>query len=157
MNNVVSREERPLYVPGAASGPHRVDIAAVGRYTNMAVIARYAHDHQIPLGDAAVLFEETKKFLSVCAMADPDTLEDYAPSEQQDQMWHTFVLHTRAYMSFCHEHFGVYLHHEPCDGSRTQRDRYRAKAAAVSVFGRIAPKYWPLENSADARCCCSSC
>jgi hypothetical protein len=157
MNNVASLDSRPLPRSSVPLGPRKVDVLTVSRYTNIAVIERYARDHKVPIGEAAVLFEETKKFLAVCAQTDPAILAEFAPSELQDQMWHTFVLHTRAYMDFCLDHFGVYLHHLPCDGTRTQTDRSRAKKAALEMFGSVAPKYWPIENDADTRCCCSYC
>ena len=29
-----------------------------------------------------------------------------------DEMWHDFILMTKDYMNFCHQHFGYYLHHQ---------------------------------------------
>ncbi|KTC98938.1 hypothetical protein Lgee_1384 [Legionella geestiana] len=29
-----------------------------------------------------------------------------------DAMWHSFILHTRAYCAFCEAHFGTYFHHD---------------------------------------------
>jgi hypothetical protein len=30
-----------------------------------------------------------------------------------DEMWHNFILHTRAYQKFCHEKLNLFVHHEP--------------------------------------------
>jgi hypothetical protein len=121
----------------------------------MAIVQRYAHDHDVSIEDAHVLFEETKKFLAVCASASPEEVLHMSPSEVQDEMWHTFILHTKDYMDFCHNQFGVYLHHVPCTGDREDVSPDRARVAAEKMFGRIAPRWWT--NRADMRCCCSYC
>ncbi len=132
-----------------------VDIMAVSRYTNMAVVQRYSHDNNVSLAEAHVLFEETKKFLAVCASASAEEIIHLSPSEVQDQMWHTFILHTKDYMDFCYDQFGIFLHHVPCTGARENVSPDRARDAAEKMFGRIAPKQW--SNRAEMRCCCSSC
>ena len=35
------------------------------------------------------------------------------PSEIADQLWHEFILYTRAYKEFCQKAFGGYFHHTP--------------------------------------------
>ncbi|WMN07300.1 hypothetical protein QYS48_28415 [Marivirga arenosa] len=34
-----------------------------------------------------------------------------------DEMWHTFILHTRLYQKFCHEKLNLFIHHEPTPAS----------------------------------------
>lgn len=35
--------------------------------------------------------------------------------EEIDNMWHTFLLFTKDYMSFCDKYFKCYIHHNPFD------------------------------------------
>jgi hypothetical protein len=35
------------------------------------------------------------------------------PSLTIDVVWHEFMLHTEAYMKFCTQNFGSYIHHRP--------------------------------------------
>lgn len=35
------------------------------------------------------------------------------PSQVADELWHEFILYTRAYQAFCKEAFGSFLHHTP--------------------------------------------
>src|SRR5690349_874928 len=36
----------------------------------------------------------------------------FGPLKHLDNLWHTFILHTRDYHAFCMRFFGEYLHHE---------------------------------------------
>ncbi len=46
------------------------------------------------------------------------------PSQVADDLWHEFILHTRAYEAFCRQAFGRFLHHTPAValGSQAQHD-----------------------------------
>ncbi|BAP46055.1 putative uncharacterized protein [Pseudomonas sp. StFLB209] len=50
------------------------------------------------------------------------------PSQVVDDLWHEFILHTRAYEEFCHKAFGRFFHHTPAAA-------LGAKAAAQSDAG----------------------
>lgn len=47
------------------------------------------------------------------------------PSKAADTLWHEFILHTRAYETFCRDAFGRLLHHTPAEalpaGAETSR------------------------------------
>lgn len=43
------------------------------------------------------------------------------PSQVADDLWHEFILHTRAYDAFCHQAFGHFLHHTPAVVLGTER------------------------------------
>ncbi|MBN9230823.1 MAG: hypothetical protein BGO90_12730 [Legionella sp. 40-6] len=36
----------------------------------------------------------------------------FGPLLDLDEMWHAFILHTRAYTEFCLQYLGEYLHHD---------------------------------------------
>jgi hypothetical protein len=44
------------------------------------------------------------------------------PSQAADELWHAFILHTRAYADFCSSAFGRFLHHTPAVALGTQRE-----------------------------------
>lgn len=43
-----------------------------------------------------------------------------APSQQVDPGWHTLILHTDWYATWCQEQFGYFLHHQPNSKTRTR-------------------------------------
>lgn len=128
-----------------------LDIEGILAYRHRAVVARYATEQGVPTEDAEAVFQETKKFLGVCAQSGGG--EDYAPSKEQDAMWHLFILYTRDYTQFCSTFFGAYLHHVPCDGTRAWADPCPLKEKAVTIFGEILPGLWPGRPTDMMRCC----
>ncbi|MEU2433058.1 hypothetical protein ABZ611_26810 [Streptomyces sp. NPDC007861] len=58
------------------------------------------------------------------------TGEGLSPSKRVDPAWHTFMLHSAEYTTWCEERFGRYIHHAP-------NSRRRDKATMVDVVGRI--------------------
>lgn len=43
------------------------------------------------------------------------------PSQVVDELWHAFILHTRAYEQFCQQAFGGLLHHTPAVALNNER------------------------------------
>src|SRR4249919_2455597 len=43
------------------------------------------------------------------------------PSQVADELWHEFILHTRAYQQFCQQAFGDMLHHTPATALSANR------------------------------------
>jgi hypothetical protein len=125
-------------------------------YENDALVRRYMRDHDVPEERARHAFEELKKFLVLC------TLEGgtggrgaCAPSQRLDEIWHAFVLHTRAYEKYCRERLGRVVHHNPTDGPES--DLYvRTRETALRTFGALDPEFWPM-NAALAADCNGSC
>jgi len=56
-----------------------------------------------------LVFEELKNFLFL-SYTNKDT---YLFSFVVDEAWHTFILFTREYMTFCNNVFNKYMHHSP--------------------------------------------
>lgn len=44
------------------------------------------------------------------------------PSQVADELWHEFILHTRAYQAFCRQAFGGMLHHTPATALSGNRE-----------------------------------
>ncbi len=120
-------------------------------YQNPPLVERFAKAHKISLEMAAMIFEETKKFLIVSVVHG----ETFSPSPVQDEMWHHFILHTQGYTSFCERFFGRYVHHLPCDGSLTS-DACKLKTVARALFGAISEECWPVPTN-STRCCAPYC
>ncbi len=78
-------------------------------YKNDGVIKKYARDYELPLHVANDHFIELKKFLYVCATYKGA----FSPTQTIDNVWHTFILFTKDYHSFCIEYFGKFIHHTP--------------------------------------------
>ncbi|HRJ70045.1 MAG TPA: hypothetical protein PK812_10590 [Beijerinckiaceae bacterium] len=45
------------------------------------------------------------------------------PSQAADELWHEFILYTRAYQEFCDQAFGRFLHHTPAVALAPARQR----------------------------------
>jgi hypothetical protein len=99
-------------------------------YRNDAIVRRFMESWDVPFEEALDLFHETKKWLWLGAFC-----TQHPKGERRlaitgsllmlDEMWHTFVLNTQAYVAFCETHFGFYLHHQP--GSKEESEAQRAE------------------------------
>lgn len=72
--------------------------------------------------EALALFREAKRYL-VLAFVDPDpsrAVEMY--SRRVDEVWHQFVLFTKAYISFSLDFFGAYVPHSPSNAPEVASD-----------------------------------
>jgi hypothetical protein len=87
------------------------------QYRNRHVVDRFLERHALPREEADDLFVETLRWLWLCrrADADPRAPELFIDDCMAllDEMWHTFVLFTRDYTSYCDRYLGGYVHHEP--------------------------------------------
>lgn len=91
----------------------RLDRAGALAYQHPALVARHAKKHALSLDDAQALFERCKAFLVACALM----REPVSPTQEVDEMWHHFILHTIDYAQYCDRFFGHFLHHVPEDDS----------------------------------------
>jgi hypothetical protein len=85
-------------------------------YQHPAIIRRYRKDHGGSQQEAEAVFREMLKWLYLCHRAWADDGFGCTIShelEKIDQMWHSFLLFTMDYASFCERYFGVFLHHVP--------------------------------------------
>lgn len=91
-------------------------LATVLRYRNPRVLDDFQAKFRVPRAEASELLGDVLRFLWVGERAaalgvrPPPILR---PQLMLDEMWHTFVLRTRDYASFCTRYFGDFLHHEP--------------------------------------------
>ena len=101
---------------------------------------------------------EFRKYLALIALGHKNV---GMMSASVDEVWHTFILFTRDYMSFCEEVFGHYLHHQPSLPSQPLGDgpRQLFVEAYRSEFGE-PPPIWDRALSAEGPtdgCCGEDC
>ena len=51
-----------------------------------------------------------------------------------DELWHAHILDSKAYAHFCHEHYGVYVHHE---SSYEESHAFHKPAFKASLLGHF--------------------
>ncbi|MGN9843470.1 glycine-rich domain-containing protein [Nonomuraea sp. H19] len=100
------------------------------------LVTRIADEHDLTREYAERIMEQTLGFLYACAL-NPDRA--LSPSQQVDIGWHTFILHTRAYVTFCQSIAGWFIHHAPDEpGSldpAARLERIGATIAAMRAAG----------------------
>jgi len=78
------------------------------------VIEGFMERYDVTYEEANDIFKETKKWLWLAAnSSDAGGLFIDKPLQIIDEMWHTFILHTKAYYDFCYQHFKHLIHHYP--------------------------------------------
>jgi hypothetical protein len=119
----------------------------VMQYNNEAVVLRFMETWDLPRANADDLFEQMNKWLWLNAvtatMADAPRLAISPSTKLLDEMWHTFILFTVDYVSYCDRYFGRYLHHRPTPQSEYtsaiasyERDPQAHMQAIETIFAR---------------------
>ncbi|MCC7453333.1 MAG: hypothetical protein IT222_04135 [Crocinitomix sp.] len=102
-------------------------------YEDKDVVYKFMENYDVTYEGAEDLFNETKKWLWLCAKRKIE-LEHTTDEEEKfnlfvddsmimlDEMWHTFVLFTKKYAAFCHHYFGIFLHHLPT--TKSEKDAF---------------------------------
>lgn len=115
------------------------------------LIRRFCSERNVSDEEARERFQETKKFLVLCASG---LNCSYSPSEKVDAMWHQFMLHSKDYFRFC-ELVGGYVHHQPSE--EHQPERYaRTLEGLRRIFGNVNQFYWE-ERAAGCSDNCGVC
>jgi len=106
-------------------------------YRNPDVISKFRDKCELSSEDAAEVFDETKKWLWLCAKA-PNainmTIQDSIIII--DDMWHTFILFTKEYQEFCSTYFGQFIHHVPIPKARIETMRQEAARTPDAFIAR---------------------
>jgi len=79
-------------------------------YQNHEVVARISEDIKCSLEEAQCIFEDTKRFLYLCAKHRDSVM---FPTPMIDVGWHAFILFTKEYAEFCEMYSGGFIHHWP--------------------------------------------
>lgn len=76
------------------------------------IILGFMDRYDVSYAEAREIFEETKKWLYLASKSEDSVFID-EPLQIIDEMWHTFILHTRQYYDFCISNFKKLIHHQP--------------------------------------------
>lgn len=88
-----------------------IDIDAVMNYPIPHVLDRYKKDYGVSHKTAKLHEKELKRWFIVGAEYADEPLD--MMSHEVDNLWHTWLLFTREYATFCHSMFGHFIHHCP--------------------------------------------
>ncbi|MHC0431581.1 glycine-rich domain-containing protein [Streptomyces sp. O3] len=88
--------------------------------------------------------------------------EPLSPSPLVDDFWHAFLLHTRAYQTFCEQAFGAFVHHQPGFLNRDEHGGGKALRTrtvdAITLAGyEIDMAFWPELDLAQCSQCHANC
>ena len=123
-------------------------------YKNPALVNKLQVEHQLSAKEATDLFEDTKRFLALCAT----TPARLAPTRAIDKGWHSFILFTVDYAQFCKQFCGRFIHHVPEDPFSAVKDFEAVPGTArlaAAVFGDLSSNWASSRKSAD--CSPSGC
>jgi len=143
----------------------RIDIAET--FSLEPVLARYCKEEGLSMEIALDHRREMLRFLALCGTATQHG-KFYGMTGTVDELWHTFVIFTREYATFCDAVAGRFLHHVPeVEGQISEEtlDHYLAFLTDYeTVFNEPAPSaYWPRpDDNPEANACrgcrgCNSC
>jgi hypothetical protein len=124
----------------SATGPI-APLAELLEYRHPALLQRLSAKASVRSSEAEELFDDTKRFLYLCAISS-DTL---APSSRIDECWHHFILFTEDYATFCNRFLGKFMHHRPRypdDPPGDGRPVRNALIMAKEVFGDRLSQNW---------------
>ncbi|WP_284619793.1 glycine-rich domain-containing protein [Aquabacterium humicola] len=79
------------------------------------------HHPQLTPKDCQLVAHGLRQFFLACLKSGRAPVA--MPSQVADDLWHEFILYTRAYQDFCRRAFGRFLHHTPAIVLGPQRDR----------------------------------
>ena len=96
------------------------------KYQNEQIVYKFMEDYDLNFEKSHDIFNETKKWLWLCSyVIQTENTEHKIPLGIDDSilildmMWHTFILFTKEYSSFCYNYLGVFVHHNPA----TKKDK----------------------------------
>jgi len=89
--------------------PRRAALA----YQNRDIVGAFCDRFEISEAESRALFDDTKRWLWLHTIPGCPRLVVTEPIYIIDEMWHNFVLHTKAYAEYCTTRLGRFIHHLP--------------------------------------------
>ncbi len=135
-------------------------LAEVFEYKNKQVICRYEKDYPNNKLSGEDAFNELMKFFWLTQQHKdakkkyPEnnelnfTCALYPEMSELDDMWHTFLLFTKDYMSFCTNYFDEYIHHtpnteeEPIEKEQFKKELTKYLSFIYDVLGEETVRNW---------------
>ncbi len=120
-------------------------------YENEEVVKRIGREMKKSKEEAQAIFKDTIRFLYMCGAH--YNKRPFYPPPLIDEAWHTFLLFTKDYATFCNEKFGWFINHAPMTA---QMQKARAESGkqnatfdiAQQIFGELSLNW----AKADAEC-----
>jgi hypothetical protein len=85
------------------------------------IIEGFMERYSVNQEEASEILQETKKWLWLASenIKEKKGFRLFIDNSLLiiDEMWHTFILHTRIYQKFCNEKLNLFVHHEPTPAS----------------------------------------
>jgi hypothetical protein len=91
------------------------DLSTLLCYQNSRVVAYFCHHHpEFAVQEGQLLFTDLLgwMFLNKHRASQDKKTYLFGPLLALDELWHTFILHTKDYVDFCTQYFGEYFHHD---------------------------------------------
>lgn len=93
----------------------------IKEYSNTSVIERYRQSEKLDSNVAKAHFTALKQFLQLSSQSKSPCF----PSKQLDEIWHTFILYTKDYQTFCNEGLGEFVHHIPFNSEQDKSENFK--------------------------------
>lgn len=116
-------------------------------YQNPRVVAKIQMLFDVKQNKAEELFQETLKWLWLCAKAKidrqaqqakvPPVLNVQTGMVMLDEVWHIFILHTRDYADFCNTYLGRFIHHSPAGAKRYPPTREETEVQLAYIYDQL--------------------
>lgn len=91
------------------------DLSVLLNYKNVGVVEYFCYHHpEFTIQDGLVLFDDLLGWMWLNkqrALQDKKTYL-FGPLLVLDELWHSFILHTKDYVDFSMQYFGTYFHHD---------------------------------------------
>ncbi|MEK7631595.1 MAG: hypothetical protein AAB445_01840 [Patescibacteria group bacterium] len=120
------------------------------------IVARYVKENPTVASEAALHEKELKKYLFLCAKYPG---QGWPMVTTLDELWHTFIIFTKEYHSFCQQLGVQYLHHQPFGGCENMQEIQSAYSQFLVLyrqeFGEPPTAIWPRKLSSDCGTGCS--
>lgn len=103
-------------------------LARVLRFRNRRIIDKFLERYRLPRREAEVLFRDMLMFLW---LGSHKAIHIFPAQVLIDEMWHTFILHTKEYDLFCRRFFGRMIHHTPTPRPKKRGPRSSAETRSA--------------------------
>ncbi|MDI9312277.1 MAG: hypothetical protein QM535_18855 [Limnohabitans sp.] len=117
------------------------------------VINRYSKEYSVSLEQSERHFHALFDFLKLAATSDKPCF----PDKTIDNAWHTFIIHTKLYSTYCSNQFKKFIHHNPIDKIEQPIEGYLCSfdSDTNSLFYKLTPVTQAVCDGGGGNC--SSC
>jgi hypothetical protein len=129
-------------------------INSIMNYQMPNIIDRCQKDFKYTNEDMILLEKEFKRFLILCVLK-KDPYENIGMySSDVDNLWHSFILFTKEYATFCHQYAGHFIHHAPRINNQRSPEEIEASRknfkyfvdSYEKIFGEEIHPIWLLDH-----------